>query len=354
MADTAMGTVRQIDDFCKTYEHETAHCFELDNGRGLKATFTTLGATILTLDVPDRRGDSANVLLGPADMGQILSPKSPYLGALVGRVAGRIANGRFSLDGQQYQLTTNDGTHSLHGGNHGYNRRNWKAKVLDGASLCLSLVEDSSADGYVGIVTVKVIYTLTANNAWRIEYEATTTEPTPINLTQHAYFNLKDAGRTDILDHVVKINAQDYTVNGPDLVATGEIKPVAGTPYDFTSPKPIGRDIGQLTNSPRGYDVNFVIAADAGPLREVAEVVEPTTGRRMIVRTTEPGIQLYTGNFLDGKFSNHVGYPYNQYAGLCLETQHFPNSVNIPNFPNTILRPGETFRSVTEYEFSAQ
>ena len=352
MADN--GTVRQIDDFGKTFDHHTAHRFELDNGQGLKATVTTLGATILTLDVPDRRGDSANVLLGPADVGQINSPKSPYLGALVGRVANRISGGRFSLDGKQYQLTRNDGGSTLHGGKHGYNTRHWKATPLSGASLQLTLIEDSSADGFAGIVTVKVVYTLTAKNAWRIEYEATTTEPTPINLTQHAYFNLKDAGRSDILDHVVKINAQDYTVNGPDLVANGEIKPVAGTPFDFTSPKPIGRDIGQLTNTPRGYDINYVIAAAAGPLREIAEVTEPTTGRRMIVRTTEPGVQLYSGNFLDGTFSSPNGYPYNQYTGLCLETQHFPNAVNVPSFPNTILRPGETFRSVTEYEFSAQ
>lgn len=352
MSDPA--SVRPLPDFGRTPDGEIARCFELDNGRGVSAIFTTLGGAMLQLMTPDRAGKPGNVLLAPAGVEDILSPKSPFLGVIVGRFANRIDQGKFHVDGKPHQLTINSAPHTLHGGAHGYNRRVWQAEPLGGASVRLSLTDDSSADGFAGIVKVSVVYTITPAGAWRIEYEATTDAPTPINLTQHAYFNLKDAGRTDVLDHVLRIDATTYTPADAWLMPTGQVAPVAGTPLDFTKPKAIGRDLQKIDAKPRGYDHNFVLAVAPGPLKEIAEVVEPVTGRRMIVRTTEPGVQLYSGNFLDGSTVGPGGVQYGQYSGFCLETQHYPNSPNVPAFPNTILRPGQTFRSTTEYGFSAE
>lgn len=352
MSDTA--TFRHLPDFGRTPLGETAQVFELDNGKGLKLSFSSLGGIVLKLMVPNRHGNAANVNLAPARIEDVFAKGWPYLGSIVGRVAGRIANGRFTLDGKDYQLTTNDGPNTLHGGKYGYDKRIWQIEPLGGASVKLSLVDDSSADGFPGVVNVSVIYTLTDKNAWRIEYEATADAPTPINLTQHIYFNLKDAGRSDVLGHQLRIAASDYTPSDASLMPTGVLAGVTGTPLDFSKLKPIGQDIRKINTTPQGYDDNFVIAAAPGPLREIAEVIEPTSGRRMVVRSTEPAVQLYTSNFLDGTLDSPEGFKYQQHAAVCLETQHYPNAVNVPAFPSTILRPGQTFHSVTEYEFSAE
>ena len=355
-----MPTTR-LDDFGKLPDGTSIPRYLLDNGRGLRAEVVALGGVVLRLFAPGRDGASANVLLGPATAGQIVDPKSPYLGALIGRVGNRIGHARFSLDGTAYTLAANDGPHTLHGGKVGYDKRLWQATPVGDAALKLSLFDYDATEGFPGDVRVEVTYTLTPENAWRIDYVATTDKATPINLTQHAYFNLKDAGRSPVLDHELQLHATHYTPSDAGLLPTGEIVPVAGTPFDYTTAKPIGRDFDKLTNTPRGVDHNFVIdggtadtATRSDTLRPAAAVYEPTTGRTMAVWTTEPGVQVYTGNFLDGSYAGHDGFAYAQHTAFCLETQHYPDSPNRPDFPNATLRPGETFRSTTEYRFGTR
>ncbi|HEX8323458.1 MAG TPA: aldose epimerase family protein [Tepidisphaeraceae bacterium] len=352
--------VTRIDDFGALPDGTPVPRYALSNGRGLRAEVIGLGGIVLRLWTPDRNGNPGNVLLGPADVGQILN-KSPYFGALIGRVGNRIGNAAFRLGDQSYTLAANDGPHSLHGGRVGYDKRLWTVEPQAGADgsavLKLSLIDPAGTEGYPGTVRVEVVYTLTPANAWRIDYTATTDAPTPINLTQHAYFNLKDAGRSPVLDHVVTLFAQNYTPSDATLLPTGKIEPVRGTPLDYTQPRPIGQAFARLTNTPRGVDHNFVIdteGTDLIGLRVAADVHELTTGRRMTVATTEPGIQFYTGNFLDNTLVGHDGFAYAQHTGFCLETQHYPNSVNVPAFPSTVLQPGTAYRSTTEYRFAAE
>ena len=329
--------------------------YVLDNGRGLSAEVIPLGGIVLKLIVPDRSGVARNVLLAPANVTQILDNKTQYLGALIGRVGNRTGNAAFTLDGKDYTLGTNDGPHSLHGGKVGYDKRMWAVEPIDAganaSALKLSWVDPAGTEGYPGTVKVEVVYTLTADNAWRIDYAATTDAVTPINLTHHAYFNLRDTGKSTILDHEAKLHAAAYTPSDATLLPSGEIAPVAGTPFDYRTAKPIGRDFDKLDNTPRGVDHNFVVDGQPGALRPAAEIREPVTGRTVRVWTTEPGIQFYTGNFLDGTIAGGDGFAFRQHTGFCLETQGFPNAANTPNFPSIILKPGQTLRSTTEYRF---
>lgn len=347
--------VKQIADFGTTPDGTPVTRYELSNGLGLRAEVIALGGIVLRLFVPGRDGTAENVLLGPANVGQIVDGMSPYLGALIGRVGNRIGQARFSLDGKDYKLADNNGAHSLHGGKVGYDKRIWAVEpIADGenaAALKLTLTDPDGTEGYPGTVKIEVTYALTADNAWRIDYTATTDAATPINLTQHAYFNLRDAGKTKVLDHVAKVFASSYTPSDASLLPGGEIESVGGTPFDYSTAKPIGQDFARLGNTPRGVDHNFVIDNADGKLRPAAEVQDHVSGRRMRVLTTEPGIQFYTGNFLDGTLIGQDGFAYAQHAGFCLETQHYPNSINVPQFPSTVLKPGQTYRTTTEYRF---
>jgi aldose 1-epimerase len=299
--------------------------------------------------VPDRSGKPDDVVLGFDNLGQYLKGH-PYFGCTVGRVANRIAKGRFTLDGKEYTLAVNNGPNHLHGGLKGFDKVVWKAEPQSGAAVKFSYTSADGEEGYPGKVDVTVLMTLSDKNELSIDYTAVSDKPTPVNLTNHSYFNL--SGTRDVLKHELTIAADYFTPKNQDSVPTGEIKPVKGTPMDFTKAQPIGSRFSQLDEKPVGYDHNFVINGGGKGLAFAARVFEPTSGRVMEVWTTEPGVQLYTSNFLDGSLTGKKGIVYRQHAALCLETQHFPDSVNHPNFPSTILRPGQTYRQTTVHKFS--
>jgi aldose 1-epimerase len=301
--------------------------FALANANGVAARIMTYGATIVSLKTPDRSGRPANIVLGFNTLGEYLSA-SGHLGAVVGRYANRIALGRFALDGTTFQLTTNSGPNHIHGGPGGFDKVVWAAEQVSDASLTLAYTSADGEEGYPGTLRVQVRYTLNEQNELRIEYAATTNAPTIVNLTQHSYFNL--AGVGDVLDHELTVAADHYTPVGAAMIPTGELAPVAGTPFDFRAPRRIGARTPE-----KGYDLNFVINRATEGLVHAARVVEPTTGRMLDVTTTEPGVQFYSG----------------RRTGLCLETQHYPDSPNHPEFPSTILRPGEEYRSTTVFRF---
>jgi aldose 1-epimerase len=320
----------------------------LTNANGVELRALTYGATIVSLRVPDRQGRFDDIVLGHDRIQGYLS-SSPYFGSIVGRYANRIAKGRFVLDGKTYTLATNNDANHLHGGVRGFDKIVWKAEPVeaaDGAAVAFSMVSPDGDEGYPGTLKVRVTYTLTNGNALIVDYEATTDKATPVNLSQHAYFNLAGDGSGDILGHVLSINADRYTPVDATLIPTGDIVPVEGTPLDFRKPTAIGARIGadheQLRRG-KGYDHNFVLARQGQGLSPAARVLE--------IATTEPGIQFYSGNFLDGTITGKAGHVYRQRTGFCLETQHFPDSPNQPAFPSTILRPGETYRSRTVFTF---
>ncbi|MGV3614054.1 MAG: aldose epimerase family protein [Fimbriimonas sp.] len=335
--------------FGTTANGEAVDLYTITNTRASRVKIITYGAIVTELWVPDRRRNHGDVVLG-FDTLAPYETESPYFGAIIGRVGNRIANGKFTLDGTEYSLPINNGPNSLHGGLTGYDKRIWRAEALGTGSVRLTLQDPDGAEGYPGNVNVEIVYTLTNDDVLRIEYTATTDKPTPINLTNHTYFNLKDAGRNDALGHVVQIEADEYTPVDETLIPTGEIASVAGTPIDFTSPKPLGQDLAAMG----GYDHNLVLRGKDGSLARAATIAEPETGRRIEVWTTEPGMQFYSGNFLDGAVRGKRGTVYGRHHAFCLETQHYPDSVNHENFPSTILRPGETYRTTTEYRFSAE
>ena len=352
-------TMEYIDKqpFGVTPEGAAADLYVLANGRGLEARITNYGGIVTALYMPDRRGRVRDITLGHYHLAGYASNK-PYLGALIGRFANRIAGGRFTLDGRTYQLSINDGPNSLHGGVTGFDRVLWDARPTDdpdGPALELRYRSRDGEEGYPGNLDVTVVYTLTRAGSLRIRYLARTDRPTPLNLTNHAYFNL--GATPDILAHEARINAARYLPSDGDLIPTGEIVPVAGTALDFRAPARIGDRVDDPSlKLARGIDHCFVIArehgdVDAEGLATAAEIYDRASGRAMRVRTTEPAIQFYSGNFLDGTVVGKEGRAYGPRAGLCLEAQHYPDSPNQPDFPSTILRPGADYRQTTVYEF---
>jgi aldose 1-epimerase len=323
----------------------------MTNDHGTVLKMTDYGATVVSLDVPDRHEKRANVVLGFPTIDGYLGDH-PYFGATVGRYANRIARGEFTLDGKTFHLARNNGPNSLHGGTRGFNRYVWRAEMVtapDGTGIRFSRVSPAGEEGYPGDLSVTATYILTQNDVVRIQYTATTTADTPINLTNHTYWNLAGAGHGDVLRHRLQVNADSYLPVDDTLIPTGDFAAVRGTPFDFTHLALIGQRLHEIPSKPVGYDHCYVLRGQSGRLEEAARVVEPGSGRVMDVWTTQPGLQVYSGNFLDGSAANG-GYA--QHTGFCLETQHYPDSPNQPNFPDTILRPGQTYQQTTEYRFS--
>ena len=312
---------------------------------------TNFGGIVTSIQVPGKNGIIGDVVLGFDSLSSYVGIH-PYFGCLVGRYANRIAGGEFHLDGNTFQLAKNNGDNHLHGGIRGFDKKVWEPREIregNEAGIELSCVSPDGEEGYPGELKVKVIYMVTPESELKIRYFAVTDKATPVNLTFHGYFNLKGAGTGDILDHELMIDAARYTVVDEQLIPTGELREVAGTPMDFRQPKLIGKDLGQVNS---GYDHNFVLNNKNG-LAMVAVLSEPVSGRWMQIFTDQPGIQFYSGNFLDGTLTGKNGKIYEKHFGLCLETQHFPDSPNRAAFPNTILLPGETFKSETIYKFGA-
>jgi len=319
--------------------------YTITNDR-IEVSITTYGGAITSLKTPDRNGTLGEIVLSYESIDDYIS-NPRYFGALIGRHANRIARGKFSLDGVEYQLPCNNGANHLHGGFKGFDKREWSATQA-GNVLHLSYLAKDGEENYPGNLTASVDYTL-VDNELRVDYRATTDRATIVNLTNHSYFNLRGVGT--ILDHELTLNADSFTPVSKDLIPTGEIKPVEGTPMDFRKAKAIGLDLVDVAG---GYDHNFVLNDWDGTLRLAARLYEPVTGRALEILTTEPGIQFYSGNFLDGSLIGKNGVAYEQYTGLCLEPQHFPDAPNHPNFPSTILRPGEEYRHTSIYRFSYQ
>lgn len=346
----------QKQDFGKTADQEPVELYTLTNAKGAEAKIMTYGGIVTSLKVPDRNGKLGDVVLGFDNLESYLKGH-PFFGALVGRYGNRIARGQFSLNGKTYTLARNNDPNHLHGGIKGFDKVVWKAKELkspNGAALSLSYVSKDGEEGYPGNLSVTVVYTLTNANELKIAYTATTDKETVVNLTHHSYFNLAGAG--DILKHELMIAANRFTPVDQTLIPTGELRSVKGTPMDFTKPFAIGARIEQQDEQlkfGKGYDHNWVLNSSQGKLALAARVSEPVSGRIMEVFTTEPGIQFYTGNFLDN-ISGKGGQVYQQRYGFCLETQHFPDSPNQPKFPSTTLKPGQKYATTTTYRFSAK
>ena len=331
-----------------------ATLFTLTNARGQVVTLTDYGAAIVGITVPDRAGKLADVSLGYDDLAGYLTSANPYFGCVVGRFGNRIAKGRFSLDGADYTLATNNGANHLHGGLRGFDKLLWTSTVVsqNPPSLRFSLRSPDGDEGYPGNLDVRVTYTWDDAGALRLDYHATTDRATIVNLTNHVYLNLAGAGNGNVHGHRIQIEADHYTPVSPALIPTGELAPVAGTAMDFRAARAIGERIHEVGDEPRGYDHNYVLRPrpDSAPAL-AAEVVEPVSGRRLRVLTTEPGVQFYSGNFLDGAAIGKGGAAYTRHSGFCLETQHFPDSPNQPAFPSVVLRPGETYRTSTIFSF---
>lgn len=336
--------------FGTTRDGKNVELFTLTNANGLVARIMTYGALLTELHVPDKQGRLANIVLGFDNLPQY-EAGHPYFGATVGRVANRIAGACFALNGSEYNLAANNGPNSLHGGLKGFDKMVWAAKPVNsptGPAVQFSYLSPDGEEGYPGNLSVTVTYLLSDANELRIDYQATTDQPTPVNLTNHSYFNLAGAGNGDILGHVLALNADHYTPVNAQLIPTGQIAPVAGTPLDFTQPTAIGQRIGQV---PGGYDHNFVLSKPVSSALTLAAMVrEPGSGRVMEVHTTQPGVQLYTGNFLDGSIRG-IGGVYPKHFGFCLETQHYPDSVHHANFPSIILEPGRVYLHTTVHRF---
>ncbi len=340
--------------FGQTEDGQAVELYTLRNKHGMVAKIMTYGALLTELHAYDRDGKLGDVVLGFDSLDGYLKGH-PYFGATTGRVANRIANAKFMLNGQEFKLAANNDPHHLHGGDKGLDKRVWKAEPLmrDGApAVRFKYTSPDGEEGYPGTLDLTVTYTLTNENGLQIDYLATTDKPTPVNLTHHSYFNLAGAGSGDILGHELQLMASRYTPGDETLVPTGQIAPVAGTPFDFTEPKPIGKDLKIVGGDPIGYDLNYVLNSSNGSLSKAAVVRDPKTGRVLEVFTTDIGIQFYTGNFLDGTNTGKGGKVYEQYHGFCLEPQHFPNSINTPKFPSVVLEPGEQYRKTTVYRLT--
>jgi len=358
----ALGASVHGEDEISVEDFSSIKLYKLKNKNGMEVHVTNFGAIITSILVPDRDGKMGDIALGYNDVsGYINAVDKPYFGAIVGRYGNRIANGKFTIDGEEYTLATNNGPNALHGGVIGFDKVVWdaEAKISSGGQqVILKYLAKDREEGYPGNLQVQVTYTLNDQNQLLVDYHATTDKATPVNLTQHTYFNLKGEGNGDILGHELTLHASHYTPVNETLIPTGELAPVAGTPFDFRKAKAIGRDIEQDNEQLRfggGFDHNWVLnEAPRGAMRPAAEVYEPTSGRLMTITTTEPGIQFYCGNFLDGRLKGKSGQSYVHRGGFCLETQHFPDSPNQPKFPTTILKPGQTYKTQTVFGFSSR
>lgn len=353
MKGVSMGITKQ--EFGKTSEGKAADLYTLTNANGVQVKITNFGGNVVSIVVPDKKGRMGDVVLGYDSLkGYEANPT--YFGSIIGRYGNRIANGRFTIGGRTVQLPQNDGSNYLHGNFH---KVLWQAKAIEGkdsVSLELTYVSPDGEFGFPGDLSATVIYSLNNRNELRMDYAAVTNKETVVNLTNHSYFNLAGEGTGDILEHRLQIFADRMTPVNNKLIPTGELKAVAGTPFDFTTPHAVGERIGQKDEQlafGKGYDHNFVLNRQGGELFLAARVEEPTSGRILEVLTTEPGIQFYCGNFLDG-IRGKGGKPYHFRTGLCLETQHYPDSPNQPSFPSTVLKPGEEYKTTTVYKFSVK
>ena len=335
-----------------TIDGTTITEYTLTNAAGMQAGIINYGGTVTKLIVPDKNNSMGDVVLGYDSLSGFLQTGNPYFNSLIGRYGNRIAKGKFTLDGKNYTLAGNNNGNSLHGGNKGYDKVIWNAEKLNDSSLKLTYLSKDGEEGYPGNLNITVIYTLTSDNSLKLEYTATTDKATPVNLTSHCYFNLSAGRDSTILNHQLQLNASKYTPVDDALIPTGKLEDVKGGPMDFTTEKVIGKDIAQVKG---GYDHNWVLNRNGNGLEKAGSLYDPVSGRYMEVFTTEPGIQFYSGNFLDGTLTNTKGgQKYVKHAALCLETQHFPDSPNQPGFPNTILKPGETYSQTTVYKFGVR
>ena len=357
--EASKASVRK-EAFGSTADGAAVELYTLTNASGMEVRAMTYGGIIVSLRVPDRTGALGDVVLGYDSLDGYLK-SSPYFGAIIGRYGNRIARGRFKLDGKEYKLATNNSPNALHGGVKGFDKVVWKAESFQdqrGVGVVFSYTSADGEEGYPGKLDAKVTYTLADDSSLRFEYQAVTDKPTPVNLTQHTYFNLAGDGSGDILAQELMMKASRFTPVDKTLIPTGELKSVEGTPFDFRTPMAIGARIEAKDEQIKfglGYDHNWVLdRTDGGGMQLAARVHDPASGRVMEVRTTEPGLQFYSGNFLDGTITGKGGHVYKHRAGMCLETQHYPDSPNKPDFPSTILKPGEDYRSHTVYAFSVQ
>ena len=355
-ASRAHTEVKQ-EPFGRTKDGQEVFIFTLRNAKGAEARISNYGGLVVSLKMPDRNGKLGDVVLGYDHLEDYLK-ETPYFGALIGRYGNRIARGKFTLDGQEYTLATNNYPNALHGGTKGFDKVVWEPKILaspDGAALKLTYLSKDGEEGYPGNLSVTVVYTLMEDNGLRVDYTATTDKDTVVNLTQHSYFNL--AGKGDILGHVVMIPADKFTPVDSTLIPTGELRSVEGTPFDFRTPTAIGARINQDDEQlkfGKGYDHNWVFNKQVGEFTRMARVYEPTTGRVLEVFSTEPGLQFYSGNFLDGTLKGKGGWVYQFRDAFCMEPQHFPDSPNKPEFPSVVLKPGQTYKNLIIYKFSVQ
>lgn len=345
------------EQFGTTPEGQAVEQFTLRNNNGIEIRAITYGGIITHLMTPDRNGTMGDIVLGFDELAPYIAG-TPYFGAIIGRYGNRIANGRFTLEGQTYQLAQNDGQNHLHGGVKGFDKVVWRGEPVtneEGRGVVFTYTSPDGEEGYPGTLNVQVTYTLTDDNRLIVDYLATTDKPTHVNLTQHSYFNLAGAGSGDILGHELMLNAGSFTPVNNTLIPTGEIRSVEGTPFDFRTPTAIGARINDESSEQirfgLGYDHNWVLDRTGGGLQLAARVVEPTTGRTLEIHTEEPGIQFYAGNFLDGTITGKDGHVYGHRSGFCLETQHYPDTPNQPTFPSTVLRPGEEYRTRTVFTF---
>lgn len=348
---SAMGI--EVSPYGTTKDGVAVRQYTLANDHGLKAVVIEYGATLVTFETPDRDGKMANVTLACPNL-QSYEEHSPYFGAVAGRCANRIAKGKFTLDGVEYTLATNNEPNHLHGGVKGFDKVVWHSEgftTANGVGVEFTYLSKDMEEGYPGNLTAAVRYTLNNDNELSFDYEATTDKPTVCNLTQHSYWNLGGHGAGTILDHMLTLNADQYTPVDATAIPTGEFVTVTGTPMDFTQPTAIGARIDQVEG---GYDHNFVLNDTSTNLHLAARVSDPKSGRVMEIQTTEPGIQFYSGNFLDGSFEGLDGVIYPKHSGFCLETQHYPDSINNPEWPTVVLRPGETYRHHTVHKFTAE
>jgi len=348
--ETKSASMQKV--FFGTVGNDSIYQFKLQNAKGTEVFIMNYGGTITNLLVADKNGQKGDVVLGFDSLSGFLQKGNPYFGALIGRYGNRIANGKFTLDGKTYALATNNNGNHLHGGIKGFDKVVWNVDAASDSALHLSYNSKDGEEGYPGNLQVKVVYSLDNDNALKIDYTASIDKACPINLTNHTYFNLSAGKDSTILDHELMIDADRYTAVNDKLIPTGQLPSVKNTPMDFTKAKRIGNDIDKVKG---GFDHNWVLNKKDESLSLIATLYHPASGRFMEVYTTQPGVQFYTGNFLDGTLTGGKnGAKYVQHSGLCLETQHFPDSPNQPSFPSTVLKPGETYHQVTVYKFSTK